>query len=196
MELILESNDMSNFLERSEFINYDDYKIISISNMLAEKSSNEIDLIKNVYEYVRDEIHHTMDIEQNEIVSTAAQVLEKQHGICLAKAFLLAAMLRYLKIPTGLCYQKVWYFRHFLHGLNAVYIKQIDKWIRLDARGNKPGVNAQFDIEKEKVCYKPKKFLGELNYPTVYYKPPQTVIETFTAEQDFKDFMKNLPKGL
>lgn len=196
MELILESNDIKKYLERSDFINYDDCEIINISNMLAEKSSNEIDLIKNVYEYVRDEIHHTMDIQQNEIVSTAAQVLEKQHGICFAKSFLLAAMLRYLKIPTGLCYQKLWDSRYFLHGLNAVYIKQIDKWIRLDARGNKSGINAQFDIEIEKVCYKPKRFLGELDYPTVYYKPPQRVIETFTTKQSFKDFIKNLPEGL
>ncbi len=33
-----------------------------------------------------------------------------------------------------------------IHGLNAIYLKSINKWIRLDSRGNKPDVNAQFSL--------------------------------------------------
>ena len=58
------------------------------------------------------------------------------------KAYLLAAILRNLGIPTGFCYQKLildveekpWLV---IHGLNAIYLKSVSKWIRVDARGNK-----------------------------------------------------------
>lgn len=33
-----------------------------------------------------------------------------------------------------------------LHAFNAVYIKSLEKWIRLDARGNKRGVKAEFSL--------------------------------------------------
>lgn len=57
-------------------------------------------------------------------------------------------------IPTGFCYQKFILddeaaSRLIYHGLNGVYIQDYKKWIRLDARGNKTGVNAQFSIENE-----------------------------------------------
>ena len=30
-----------------------------------------------------------------------------------------------------------------IHSLNAIYIKSLDKWVRVDARGNKPGIPSQ-----------------------------------------------------
>ncbi len=40
-----------------------------------------------------------------------------------------------------------------IHALNAVYLASINRWIRLDARGNKPGVKAEFSIHKEKLAF-------------------------------------------
>ena len=40
-----------------------------------------------------------------------------------------------------------------IHALNAVYIKSLDSWIRLDARENKTGVEAQFNLEKERLAF-------------------------------------------
>ena len=37
--------------------------------------------------------------------------------------------------------------------LNTVYIDSLQKWIRLDARGNKPGVNAKFSLAEEKLAF-------------------------------------------
>ena len=48
-----------------------------------------------------------------------------------------------LWIETGYC----------IHALNTVYIASIDKWIRLDARGNKEGIDAEFSIEDEKLAF-------------------------------------------
>ena len=51
-----------------------------------------------------------------------------------------------------------------IHALNAVYIKSLNRWIRLDARGNKEGVDAQFDLEQEKLAFPVSSDLGEVDY--------------------------------
>jgi hypothetical protein len=52
-----------------------------------------------------------------------------------------------------------------IHALNTVYV---DKWIRLDARGNKDGVNAQFSLEEEQLAYQVRSELGEIDYEHNY----------------------------
>lgn len=47
-----------------------------------------------------------------------------------------------LGIPAGICYQRLTLgdtpeSGYCIHALNAVYMKRLDRWIRLDARGNK-----------------------------------------------------------
>lgn len=54
-------------------------------------------------------------------------------------------------IPTGFCYQKLILDDEtapilIYHGLNGAFIRELGKWIRLDARGNRENVNAQFSI--------------------------------------------------
>ena len=67
---------------------------------------------------------------------------------------LLAALLRSQQIPTGFCYQRLMLFDtpekgYCIHALNAVYFTSLNKWVRLDARGNKEGIDAQFSMDKE-----------------------------------------------
>jgi hypothetical protein len=60
-------------------------------------------------------------------------------------------VLRANKIPAGLCYQRLTISDvppFFLHGLNAVYLKN-HGWYRIDARRNKEGTNAEFFPPKE-----------------------------------------------
>ena len=52
-----------------------------------------------------------------------------------------------------------------IHALNTVYV---DKWIRLDARGNKEGVNARFSLEEEQLAYQVRSELGEIDYKHNY----------------------------
>ncbi|MCX8129709.1 MAG: hypothetical protein N3I35_06365 [Clostridia bacterium] len=42
----------------------------------------------------------------------------------------------------------------------GVYIKEIDKWIRLDARGNIPVVGAQFSLTEERLAFPVRQELG------------------------------------
>lgn len=44
--------------------------------------------------FVRDEIHHSWDIETDIVSRTASDVLNNKHGICWTKSYLLSALLR------------------------------------------------------------------------------------------------------
>lgn len=195
-----ESDNLQDYLKKSEVIDFDNRLIVDKCLELQKSTGDEISLIKKVYEFVRDEIHHTGDIEEMSVTCKASEVLEAGHGICCAKAHLFAAMLRYFGVPAGFCYQKLSSSRDinikFLHGLNAVYLKDLDKWIRLDARGNKPGRDAQFSIYEEKISKKVNKELGEEDSPVIFAEPNPTVIEILKTSKDMKELWDQWDLGL
>ena len=63
------------------------------------------------------------------------------------------------------------------HGLNGVYIKEYNKWIRLDARGNKSGVNAQFSIESEQLAFPIRPEKGEEDGFIIYPNPDKEIVK-------------------
>ncbi|MCC4766675.1 ABC transporter ATP-binding protein [Methanosarcina sp. DH1] len=195
-----ESDNLQDYLKKSEVIDFDNRLIVDKCLELQKGTGDEISLIKKVYEFVRDEIHHTGDIGEMSVTCKASEVLEAGHGICCAKAHLFAAMLRYFGVPAGFCYQKLSSSRDinikFLHGLNAVYLKDLDKWIRLDARGNKPGRDAQFSIYEEKISKKVNKGLGEEDSPVIFADPNPTVIEILKTSKDMKELWDQWDLGL
>jgi transglutaminase-like putative cysteine protease len=133
------------------------------------------------YEFVRDEIHHSGDIDSDRVTKSASEVLEYQEGICIAKSLLLAALLRCGGISTGFCYQRLTKYDtpdtgYIVHGLNAVYLSCEKKWMRLDARGNKENVDAQFSIHEEKIAFPVRAEYGEVDYPIIYAKPHHLVM--------------------
>src|SRR4051794_168739 len=102
-----EKSVSKNYLEASPYINYHDSQIQSLISSLATHSESEIDRIQTVFEYVRDNIAHSYDIDAKEVTRTASDVLEKKHGICYAKSHLFAAILRGMGIPAGISYQRI-----------------------------------------------------------------------------------------
>jgi len=198
-----ESNNIQDYLKRGEVIDYDHELIVEKCLELQKgmEEGNEISLIKNVYEFVRDDIHHSGDIGAQEITCKASEVLEFGHGICCAKSHLLAAMLRFYGIPTGFCYQKLCsgqegINRKVLHGLNAVYFKDSNRWIRLDARGNKPGVDAQFSIYEGKIAWPVNEERGEEDHPVIFKEPNQTVVEILKTSNSRKEMWAQWELGL
>lgn len=195
-----ESDNLQDYLKKSEVIDYDHKLIVDKCLELKEGTNDEIGLIKKVYEFVRDEIHHSGDIGEMSVTCKASEVLESGHGICCAKAHLFAAMLRYFGIPAGFCYQKLSSSQDvntkFLHGLNAVYLKDLDKWIRLDARGNKPGRDAQFSICEEKISRAVNKELGEEDSPVIFTEPNPTVVEILKKSKDMKELWAQWDLGM
>lgn len=162
-------SDMNIFLQETESIDYSNPIITKQINLLKEKSTSNIDYIKNAYEFVRDKISHSWDVKTNLVSKKASEVLINKTGICWTKSCLLAALLRRNGIPSGISYQKLTRADdasdgYIIHALNTVYIRDLDKWIRLDARGNKSTVNAQFSTEKEILAFTVRPELDEIDY--------------------------------
>ena len=156
---------------------------------------------KKAYEYVRDNISHSADINEDILTCSATEVLEARHGICFAKSHLLAALLRYKSIPTGFCYQKLILDDEtapvlIYHGFNGVYVNEYKKWIRLDARGNKEGVNAQFSLEKEQLAFPIRTEKGEEDGFVIYPTPDVKVLEKFKNYKTRTELWDDLPSEL
>lgn len=201
MNIIQHSNKIEEYLKEDEVIDYKNEAIVELADKLFVKANNELEYIKIAYEFVRDNISHSADINEDIITCTASEVLKAGHGICFAKSHLLAALLRCKSIPTGFCYQKLILDNQtapvlVYHGLNGVYIKELKKWIRLDARGNKDGVNAQFSIETEQLAFPIRQEMGEVDSFVVYSKPDVKILEKLRQNKTRTELWDNLPTEL
>lgn len=187
-------DNISCYLKSSEIMDFYDLKIQKKVLQLSLNHKNQFETVKNIYEFVRDEIHHSLDIGSQEVTFKASEVLNSCQGICFAKSNLLAAMLRYLGVPTGFCYQRLVHEgSYILHGLNAVFLD--GNWCRLDARGNREDVDAQFLVNGEKLAF-PVSQDGEVDYHGVYSKPIRSVITAFMRVETVEKLMKMLPDRL
>lgn len=199
MRLILANDNTGDYLARSHVIDYDAVIIQQQARRLAAGTHSDVEIIQACFEFVRDEIAHTFDIGAEKVTCSASDVLRYGHGTCYAKSHLLAAILRYLGIPTGFCYQRLRDTNslsgYTLHGLNAVYFSSIDRWVRLDARGNKPYVNLQFDPGAEILAYHIDESLGESEDPAIFATPAESVIRALTTSANAKKLSRSLPDG-
>ncbi|KGR78943.1 transglutaminase-like domain-containing protein [Ureibacillus sinduriensis] len=202
MNMICESDQLDDYLLELNEVNFSDPIIKRKSAELFNSSQTEIEKVKIAFEFVRDEISHSWDIQSKRVSCNASEVLESREGICYAKSHLLASLLRLEGIPTGFCYQRLMLFDspekgYCIHALNAIFFKTLNKWIRLDARGNKKGVNAQFSITEEKLAFRVSEEFDERDYPIIYTKPhPKTVavLEQHTNALDM--YIHHLPASL
>lgn len=194
--------DFSKYLSFSHYINGDELSIQRKATQLKNCSENEIELVKNTYHFVRDEIKHSWDAQDKRVTVTATDVLKEKVGICWAKANLLTALLRANNIPTGICYQRLTLgdtpdSGYCIHALNAVYIKTIDKWIRLDARGNKVGVNAEFSLDREQLAFEIRTEYDEVDYKTVYAEPLKITMDVLENSTDaLYMYLHSLPERI
>jgi transglutaminase-like putative cysteine protease len=157
---------------------------------------------QEAYHFVRDHIAHSYDIRASEVTATAPEVLAVGHGICYAKAHLLAALLRAMGIPAGLAYQRLVLFDdpadgYSLHAVNTVYLADEDRWVRVDARGNKPGVFAEFSVTEERLAFPVRPELGEVDYPWNFATPPEAIQRFYNQPGDISDlYARCLPDVL
>ena len=141
-------------------------KVLELKNGVE----STIDYIVKAYEFVRDEIPHSWDIQSTIVSRKASEVLKNKTGICWTKSCLLAALLRANGIPSGISYQLLTRAddddseEYIIHALNTVYIEERNMWIRLDARGNKKNVHAEFSIEEEHLAFPVRNEFGEVDY--------------------------------
>ena len=186
---------MDAYLQETEIVNWRHPEVLVLARELADESSDPVEISKHCFAWVRDEIKHSSDHQLNPVSCRASDVLEARTGFCYAKSHLLAALLRANRIPTGFCYQRLTIDNdgppYCLHGLNAVFLPKFG-WYRVDARGNKPGVNAQFIPPVERLAF-PIRHDGEADLPEIWPAPLSFVVETLQRYQTWEDVLANLP---
>jgi transglutaminase-like putative cysteine protease len=201
MQLQLETSDRDAYLATSEVIDFEQAAIRAIATQLSQSASTDGGQAQCIYEFVRDEIPHSFDIKGRVVTCKASEVLQHREGICFAKSHLLAALLRCVGIPTGFCYQRLLLEQEnapefTLHGLNAIYLTSVDRWMRVDARGNKPGVQAEFDVAQERLAFPIRPELHESEYAVVYAQPNAKVIAALSNNLTLSALIQQLPDQL
>ncbi len=186
---------MNSFLESSQYIDCDHPAIATKAAALAADVQDKTAIAKACFEFVRDHIKHSWDYQLNPVTCKASDVLQHGTGYCYAKSHLLAALLRANGIPAGLCYQRLTFKDDVppfcLHGLNAIYLEPYG-WYRIDARGNKPGVTAEFCPPLEKLAF-PIVVAGEADLPEIWPEPLPVVVRVLESSRDYLQVMENLP---
>lgn len=186
---------MNPYLASSEYIDWDHPSIKAQATELADGCKSPEQIAERCFVFVRDQIRHSWDHKQNPVTCKASDVLRHATGYCYAKSHLLAALLRANSIPAGLCYQRLTISGDqppfCLHGLNAVYLEP-HGWYRVDARGNKAGVTAEFCPPIEKLAF-PILTEGEADLPEVWAEPLPVVVNALESGETYEEVADNLP---
>ncbi len=186
---------MKEYLQVSEIVNWQHPEILELAQQIASTHQTSMEIAQGCFEWVRDRIHHSVDYQQNPVTCRASDVLEHKTGYCFAKSHLLAALLRANQIPTGFCYQRLSIndrgAPYTLHGFNAIYLPEIG-WYRVDARGNKPGVNAKFTPPQEQLAYRIQ-LPEEADFNPVFPEPLPIVVEALQAYSTWDKMLEHLP---
>ncbi|MFI0509321.1 transglutaminase family protein [Streptomyces sp. WSLK1-5] len=190
MELIQYTPDLSAYLAADEVIDHGHPTVRETAARLAAEAVDSYDYARLAFEYVRDTIPHSHDSGDLRVTWRASDVLEQGTGICYAKAHALTALLRAEDIPTALCYQRL----DVVHGLVAVRFN--GAWHRQDPRGNKPGVDAQFSLDGERLAFTPAPESDETDYPVLYAEPHPAVLSVLKAAPDRQYLWRTLPAAL
>jgi transglutaminase-like putative cysteine protease len=183
------------YLKVSEIIDWQHPEIINCAKQIALGIETPMAIAKACFEWVRDEICHSVDYQMNPLTCRASDVLNYKTGYCFAKSHLLAALLRVNQIPTGFCYQRLSVndkgAPYCLHGFNGIYLPEIG-WYRVDARGNKAGIDAQFTPPHEQLAYKVQ-LHEEADFQTILADPLPIVVEALQTQVPWDDFLRCLP---
>ena len=186
---------MTNYLKESEIIDYSDPEIQKLAKRLSTGCETDVTIAKNCFEYVRDHINHSGDHQDNLTTCKASDVLRYKTGWYYAKSHLLAALLRANGIPAGFCYQRLSCAEYkkdiyCLHGLNVLYLKEYG-WYRVDARGNKEGVDARFTPPVEKLAFALEE--NEFDLLDIYDAPLEVVVQTLQTCKTYDEIIDNFP---
>lgn len=186
---------LTSYLETSEYIDWQQTDVLAKAKELAQGAETDEEVARRCYLFVRDCILHSWDHQKNPVTCKASEVLLHQTGYCYAKSHLLAALLRANDIPAGLCYQRLSVGSggppYCLHGLNAVYL-QAYGWYRIDPRGNKFGVQAEFTPPLENLAFAMNE-PQERDLPEIWPKPHPVVVDILTTMATVEQVFDNLP---
>ena len=189
------SGYVHSYLKADAIVDHDNVEIVALAKKLGSGLEDDVTIAKKCFEYVRDEIHHSGDYQDSITTCKASDVLKQGTGWCYAKSHLLAALLRANGIPAGFCYQRLSCSEYkpdiyCLHGLNWIYLKEFG-WYRVDARGNKAGVDAQFDPPNERLAFD----IGENEFelPENLAEPLEVVVKALQTHKSYDEMVCHFP---
>lgn len=196
-----ESDDLNEYLVSDAIIDWQTPAVRQKALELAGALPDEVSKARCLYEWVRDSISHSNDAGLQIVTCTASEVLQHGTGICFAKSHLLAALLRAVSIPAGFCYQVLRLDpptdnEPVLHGFNAIYLASLDRWIRVDARGNTNGINAQFSLKKEQLAFAMDPAADEFIYEAIFAAPVDSVVNRLKMYTTRSELWLDLPQSL
>ena len=201
------SDGMAAYLAHDKVVDWQDERVRQQAEKL--RAATPLDTARRCYEFVRDEVAHSLDIGASELGCSASEVLQLGHGYsviapcitlppasmqsCYAKAHLLAALLRANGIPAGFDYQRLGDGEggFVLHGITTVYLPELG-WYRIDARGNKPGIDAQCTPPQERLAWRGDA-PGELNYRLNLVAPYPAVVAALRRPLTVQQLLPLLP---
>jgi transglutaminase-like putative cysteine protease len=183
------------YLASTDVVDWYHADVRTLAWYLAGGEDDFVEVARRCFEWVRDEIRHSVDAGDTQVTCSASEVVLHRTGFCYAKSHLLAALLRANGIATGFCYQRLSIDGagppFCLHGFNAVLLPA-HGWYRIDARGNKRGVDARFTPMVEHLAF-PIQFPGEATFPEIHAEPLPVVVETLRSRSSVEQVVKNLP---
>lgn len=186
---------MAVFLCSTRVIDWEHPEVGKLAKSLANGGRSPVAVAKRCFEWVRDEIQHSVDYGRLPVTCVASDVLRVGSGYCYAKSHLLAALLRANGIPAGLCYQRLSRDDngppYCLHGLNALWLPDFG-WYRIDARGNRPDIDAQFQPPVERLAFHPG-LPGEADLPEIWPEPLPEVVAALEGYDSVPELWQNLP---
>jgi transglutaminase-like putative cysteine protease len=185
----------SDYLGRSDIIDWDNPAVMEQARALAAGHEDVAAIAKACFEWVRDEVAHSRDFERNPVTWRASDVLLHRTGYCYAKSHLLAALLRANGIPAGFCYQRLSVNDsgppYCLHGFNAIELPGVG-WYRVDARGNRAGIDAQFTPPVERLAFALQS-AEEAEFANVLADPLGCVIDRLKMCETWQEALTQLP---
>ncbi|MEU9102197.1 transglutaminase domain-containing protein [Streptomyces sp. NPDC048361] len=187
MELIQRHPQLAAYLTADDVVDHLHPLVRETATRLASGAADAYTYAEAAYTFVRDEIPHSGDSGDLRVTWRASDVLAQRTGICCAKAHALAALLRAEKIPAALCYQRLADddgSNPLVHGLVALRLPDTGVWARVDARGNKPGVDARFSLDEERLAWQVRPEFSEVDYPGLYAAPHPAVVAALKAAPD------------
>jgi transglutaminase-like putative cysteine protease len=196
-----ESDDLNDYLLSDAIVDWQTPAVREKALELTQALPDDVAKARCLYEWVRDAIPHSHDAGLDIVTCIASEVLRQGTGICFAKSHLLAALLRAIGIPAGFCYQVLRLDppaddEMVLHGFNAIYLASLERWIRVDARGNSNGIDAQFSLKKERLAFAMDPAADEFIYEAIFAAPVEIVVKKLKRFTSLRELWQDLPQSL
>ena len=76
------TDNITAYLKQDDVIDFGNETITQLADSLYENADSEIEYVKAAYEFVRDKVSHSADINEDIITCSASEVLKAKHA-CL-----------------------------------------------------------------------------------------------------------------